>query len=484
MTRLKSIIRFYSLAALTMILSAVSVSGCARGKSPATADPVTITVAADGSGQYASIQKAIDKAPAGAIIKIAPGDYIETLRIAKPLTLEGAGPDKTALIPPGIAKDKLAGLVKTMDHQMHFAKTPEERNAVRQKMLEDVFTPPLLVTGATNVTIRAMRLTQLPADKAMMPRGRFAAGFVNASGALDNCAIVGSTVDGVQIVGASDVTLSGCLVAAAWGTGVAVTGLSGAEAPPRARIEDCDIRNNRYAGVTISRAGTGVTIARCRISGSAWHGARYQDGSSPTIEHNAIFRNARFAIYSGGGPTAAQIRHNLFLENEMAGMLLEGESADLIERNTFARNKREALTYLGAKPLHLEGNLFFENADTIAWHVNNERAAKPDEAAKGIPARNAWWPGKSNGARGVYNPRTMAPDSIVEPKFTGAETGDFNLAADWRASWGEAGAAEVPLIQSPWPIQPEEKAIIPPDHTREDAHWTPPVQAWGVQTEE
>jgi hypothetical protein len=39
--------------------------------------------------QYATIQQAIDAAPAGAIIRVAPGTYVETLTIDKPLSLIG-----------------------------------------------------------------------------------------------------------------------------------------------------------------------------------------------------------------------------------------------------------------------------------------------------------------------------------------------------------------------------------------------------------
>ncbi len=43
------------------------------------------------------IQQAINNAPEGAIIEVAEGTFVETLTISKPLTLKGAGPDKTIL---------------------------------------------------------------------------------------------------------------------------------------------------------------------------------------------------------------------------------------------------------------------------------------------------------------------------------------------------------------------------------------------------
>lgn len=47
--------------------------------------------------EYASIQAAIDAAPEGATVRVGPGTYVETLKIAKSLRLVGAGEDKSTL---------------------------------------------------------------------------------------------------------------------------------------------------------------------------------------------------------------------------------------------------------------------------------------------------------------------------------------------------------------------------------------------------
>ena len=79
-------------------------------RSATAAPPVdnTLYVAADGTGDFYSIQKALDSAPAnGATLLIAPGTYRETISITKPnIELRGSNPDASQTI---IVFDKSAG---------------------------------------------------------------------------------------------------------------------------------------------------------------------------------------------------------------------------------------------------------------------------------------------------------------------------------------------------------------------------------------
>ncbi|MEV0254459.1 pectinesterase family protein [Streptomyces sp. NPDC050732] len=76
----------------------------------------TLTVAKDGSGQYTSVQKAVDAVPAGntsrVVIRIAPGTYRETVKIPanKPhVTVEGTGTSRKDTV---IVFDNAAGTPK------------------------------------------------------------------------------------------------------------------------------------------------------------------------------------------------------------------------------------------------------------------------------------------------------------------------------------------------------------------------------------
>jgi pectin methylesterase-like acyl-CoA thioesterase len=72
------------------------------------AEDHTIYVTADGTGEYSSVQRAIDAAPdSGGVISIAPGVYREVVTISKPnLHLRGASSDATKAV---IVFNKSAG---------------------------------------------------------------------------------------------------------------------------------------------------------------------------------------------------------------------------------------------------------------------------------------------------------------------------------------------------------------------------------------
>jgi polygalacturonase len=79
-----------------------------RSATPAPPVDNTLYVAADGTGDFYSVQKALDAAPAdGASLLIAPGTYRETVSITKPnIELRGSNPDASQTI---IVFDKSAG---------------------------------------------------------------------------------------------------------------------------------------------------------------------------------------------------------------------------------------------------------------------------------------------------------------------------------------------------------------------------------------
>ena len=102
---------FASQSAAPLCISAQTATAPAgsRPSSPEADKQVrTLRVAADGSGQFRTVQQAVDAAPSdGALILVAPGTYREAVSIPKPnIELRGTGSDPSQTV---IVDDKNAG---------------------------------------------------------------------------------------------------------------------------------------------------------------------------------------------------------------------------------------------------------------------------------------------------------------------------------------------------------------------------------------
>ena len=447
-----------------------------------------LTVVADGSAKYSSIQEAIDAADAGTVIRIGPGMYEERLRIDKPLTLEGAGWNQTTIMTISAGADVFEEAMRKVAVQMREAKTNEQRKSIGAKFKaefkEKYGMPTLLVSGTKGVVIRDLKLTspgtRLKGRTMSVPIIEFS----NAKASVSKCAVIGTPGDGIHILDGSDVEIRGSLVAAVWSSGIVVGGRQGASSS--VRLLDSELRNCHYAGICIREGNDSARVERCRISGAAWHGIRY-DNVSPTIVGNLIFGNARCGIYASG-KTAATVRRNLFYANEMVGMSCWFQNRDTIEGNTFAGNKRSGLEVLGASKPIVQRNIFFSEPNgVLCSDIGSDSAFAVSDGIVTLE-KNLFWNNKHKAVRR----RAKAADSEstleeialdkragnveINPMFANAVRKDFSLMADSPARRLGIGVAEPIEFESPWPIQPEEAAIIPDGQTRDYRKWKKPAQ--------
>src|SRR4030095_7140717 len=113
-----------------------------RARLIAADEPTRIRVSA---GE--SIQKAIDSAPAGAVIQLGEGEFKERIVISKPLTIEGAGWEKTIVKtdqpPPGVTRES-----KTAFRNRYTLRSGEESEALDREWREKFAPPTLLVRDA------------------------------------------------------------------------------------------------------------------------------------------------------------------------------------------------------------------------------------------------------------------------------------------------------------------------------------------------
>jgi parallel beta-helix repeat protein len=259
---------------------------------------------------YTTIQAAIDAAPPNALIHIAPGTYPEFLTVHKPLILEGAGWDQTHITPHFPTADDISKLTGNVD---------QLNNGQRQKIydaaLKDVPTAGVLIDTSAHVEFRNLQLSADPGPRNETPYSPSLLQLDHANASILRCALVGSPRNVLTIRNGTTADIRSSLISAAWDTGIVIGDHDGLRV--HVTVADSDIRNCYYAGITISSTED-ATIERCRISGAAWHGIRYDD-ASPTIRGNRIFANARCGIYASGR-TDATVTDNLFTHNEMDGV--------------------------------------------------------------------------------------------------------------------------------------------------------------------
>ena len=441
--------------------------------------PKIFRVDAGGQEDSSSIQAVIDSAPAGSIVRIGPGTFHGTILIRKPLTLEGAGADRTFLSANWVSLRELILEGKGVPDKDKEAFDKLQKIAIEKEKGEGPVTmqliqtygpkPTLAVKETNEVVLRGMSIS-MPGE---VQKGSWQNSpmtlLENAGTTIENCAFVGSAVEGVEIKGASKVTMQKCLIAGIRASGIIVKAAS----PSTVTISDCDVRGCGYAGLQIEGTGA-VTVTRCRISKVDFHGIRY-DNASPTITGNVFSDVNRAGIYLDG-KTQGKISENLFFDCGAAG-----GTEDEIFNNTFVRkngpsaawhdfsamgisvtskgklhhnvisgyNHALVLYSTGQKPLKFENLNFEENlCQTVKSAIIHSQSAEQ---------------------KNRYEPRSE-PEIVDVPlpegnwqrqvQFTDPEHDDFRLSSQVERPDRNCGATKHASQKSPWPEQAAERAML------------------------
>ncbi len=414
----------------------------------------SLTVATNGSAMFRTVQAAIDAAPPGATIRIAPGRYDESLVITQSVSLVGAGWEKTVIGPLKPWRAPSAEALKEGTQNV---------GAVQ------FFPPVVQVKGAKEFELHGIRFTQPGVSPAGKTLPAAVIEFAHTEAILEDCAVTGSPGNGVSVGQGSSAIILRTLIAAAWNTGIVIRENSVAQ------VSDSDIRNCHYAGVTIGRNGHAMILG-CRISGAAWHGIRYDD-VSPLIVNNVIFGNARSGIYASGS-TKATISGNVFFANEMNGVSCWFHNRDTIANNTFAGNLREALSLVSRSAPSIRNNIFTGHPVALAQSVTE--GDPPDGTTLGRPElnNNLFWENETRWKLRAFTEEELAEldtrNLTADPEFRDAGAHDFVLTPDSPARVAGIGALRPLPTESPWPLQPEEIAIIPNALTRDSRQWKRP----------
>jgi nitrous oxidase accessory protein NosD len=413
-----------------------------------------------GPGQ--SVQEALDKAPEGATITLAAGTFSESITITKSITLQGAGWEKTTIGPdkamPATQKQKDAFFAA-----LEAANDPQERTKIAVAFANRQAAPTLTVSHAKDVVLCGIKFREPPSgDASDGITSASLVAFDSSAALMSECAVVGPFMNGVTILAGSKIKIERSLVAAMWGTGVT--------AGPQTKLQmsECDVRNCYHRCVTL--ATDEATIERCRISGSAWHGIRY-DNCSPKILSNQIYGNARSGIYASGR-TSATVRGNVFWRNEMDAMSCWFDNTDEVEGNTIIGNRREGIAVIGGSKTKLVRNVFLDNPIGVTCSKVAAGGRQPAESPSGDPqvAENFFFNNPQDVREGL-DAKPLPPNNRSGDPKVGDAAHDFRMAADSPARQANAGAADPVALASPFPIQPGEVSMIPDSETRDFSKW-------------
>ncbi len=241
----------YVALALTIVLAA---SGSVWAETPVVETPRTITVALDGSGDFTSIQEAVDAAKKGDTVFLKPGRYQQdvTVHSKDRVKLVGAGQDKVTLL----GRETIVGV-------LHVGKWPY---------------------GATNIEISDMTIND---------HGGHAVGLFNGKGVLLKRLTINGMLFSQQV---EDARIEDCTIGGSETTGVQF-------ADSQAVVVGNFIHDNDH-GVNVA-GKSNVRLERNIITRSLFEAVVVNDKAKAVLISNTLVKNGGGAAFLGQSQSEA-----------------------------------------------------------------------------------------------------------------------------------------------------------------------------------
>jgi hypothetical protein len=220
----------------------------ARAETPVASSPRTITVALDGSGDFTSIQEAVDSAKKGDTVFLKPGRYQQdvTVHSKEQVKLVGAGQDKVTLL----GREDVVGV-------LHVGKWPY---------------------GATNIEISDMTINE---------HGGHAVGLFNGRGVLLRRLTINGMLFSQQV---EDARIEDCTIGGSETTGVQF-------ADSQAVLIGNFIHDNDH-GVNVA-GKSNVRLERNIITRSLFEAVVVNDKAKAVLVSNTLAKNGGGAAFLG-----------------------------------------------------------------------------------------------------------------------------------------------------------------------------------------
>ena len=356
-----------------------------------------IVVAADGSGDYAALQEAIDAA-AGGSIRIKPGVYKGSVRLEKPLTIKGVDgsiraraskdlpvlllePDGHLTVTEQAAGARISGVVFTQfaENFENLAEYSEQRDDFdegstderakalsawlkrNEKKRPDGFLAH--IAGAVEFHDTALlcpmaELCEISAGAPLFSDCFFGRGLYfdnrfgtavyienDASPVMRRCSFGGVELWLRDKAGG---TYRDCNIAASGGFGISIDDMAGGT------YENCDIHDNEGNGIRISDSAV-PTIENCKVHDNKWNGIHISNSAAPTIENCKIYNNGEkdntwvaIGVTDSANPT---VRNCEMYGHSGSGILIFGDAGGTYEDCNIHDNEGDGISIVdSAKP--------------------------------------------------------------------------------------------------------------------------------------
>ena len=361
----------------------------------ATPSGIVVWMEADGSGDYATLEEAVQNAPETAAVVLGPGTYRldQPLTIDKSLRLYGAGMDLTQVASDaggyvigftGEGPYAVEGItfvhdgnppsdVVVVDHARRgfgiafctltgaaLGEGDEPSAGLRLRGETVAAVTGCVATSNSTVGILVEEHAMARIEYSVCTKNSVGIAYRDSSGGVVIATECSQNQSGIEVHGDAAPTLEGNLVNENEGSGISYFDRSGGEARQNEcsdnRLHGIEIQNdaqpeltgntcteNGQSGITFWDNSSG-TVGENQCSLNQLHGIGVADQARPTLEGNVCEQNEQCGIaYLGNAAGVA--RHNLCSENGYHGIGLQGEAQPTLEANICSNNQRCGIMY-------------------------------------------------------------------------------------------------------------------------------------------
>jgi len=326
---------------MLVLLFSVPAFGTGPQSPSATIEGPVIQINADGSGDYPTFRAAIDAAPAGATIKLAPGNYIQTepVVITKSLKVVGAGTDITTIT--GQTGEYVLQISTTGSFSARGISFKYEGNGPADVVVIDAHTA-MIESCSFSGAVQTQGRTSWAGLRII---GK-------TKGTISNCTATSNAGEGITVEDTAEIKVEGCACSDNTGCGIAYLG----SATGVAQSNTCE-RNGRAGVVVGGTANPDIEKNVCANNTSS--GIWVIQQAAPLLQANTCRGSVVGIAYFLGTPAGMAVGNSC--SENVIGINVAQEAHPTLEMNTCANNERAGIGYTGSARGTVNANICKSN---------------------------------------------------------------------------------------------------------------------------